>query len=428
MKKRCVTTYTAQIAKALLTAAFFFVLIFFGCRKKQSIDDIYISSRGSQISALPQLQVRILLEENLTNCVFETPARFSITCPSSSILKATFEPTKEPAAIEVYNGRIYLGGWSCTSSEITITPIEPQFFSLNNYSYRGNLRIMLRADANSFDIINQLPIEPYLAGVIGAEMPSYWESAALEAQTIAARTYCLYIQNRFGLKRSWDIRRTQANQVYRGMAAENGRIWQVVNKTKGLVLTCKTADGNYDIFPTYYSSSCAGHTENSANVFGDSYESLVGVYCHYCEKTAKPKDFSWTPAAFKKTYVNKRLITRYPKLKELDGIVSIAPAAASKYKNLERLTKVKLTGSNGKTDFLRAEDLRLAIDPSGFKIKSSSFEIADDNESWSFKNGKGFGHGVGLCQCGAEGLARNKKTAEEILLYYYPNSKIKKIQ
>jgi len=418
---------SAEISKALFTALLSVLLIFSGCRKKTPAPDSYDANLISRLYGRSEISVHILLEENIIDCLFETAGAFSITCPENLIPKASFEKTVEPVKIELRNGNISFGGWMCTASEIIITTDEPHIFTLNNSAYRGNLRLILRPDANSFDVINQLAIEPYLAGVIGAEMPSYWEAAALEAQTITARTYCLYIQNRFGRNRNWDLRRTQANQVYRGISAESPRIWRAVNQTIGLVLTCRVSDGNYDIFPTYYSSSCGGHTENSANVFGDSFEALVGVKCTYCKSTARAKDFNWPDVSFKKSFVNDRLTARYPKLKELETIVNISPASQSDYDDFTRLTRFRLAGSNGKVDFLRAEDFRLAIDSTGMKIKSTGFELKESNENWIFTKGRGFGHGVGFCQCGAQAMAREQKNAEEILMYYYPCSKLKKI-
>ncbi len=396
------------------------LLIFAGCRKKQPVQTTV------EIDVTLQPVIRVLLEENIRRCSFESSSSFSIECPGANISKAKLEKPKEATTIELRDGRISLADWVVPAGQINIRPDEGTF-TLNGQGYRGELKIIIRADANHFDAVNHVALEPYLAGVIGAEMPGYWELEALKAQTIAARTYCLYIKERFGQNRHWDLRKTQANQVYRGIAAESNRIWQAVNQTAALVLTCKDSDGNEDIFPAYYGSVCAGHTENSKNVFGDSFDALVGVRCPYCKTVAKPKMLYWPTVNYKKSEISSRLIERYPSLKELGGITAIRASAKSEYKNLSRVTKVELAGANGKTDWLRGEDFRLAIDPTGLKIKSAAFEIRNVEDNWSFARGKGFGHGVGLCQCGAQAMARKKKAAAQIIEYYYPNSKMKKI-
>ena len=255
-------------------------------------------------------------------------------------------------------------------------------------------------------------------------MPVYWEAAALDAQAIAARTYCLYIKNRFGKGRSWDVSKTQANQVYRGVSAETSRVWDAVNNTKGQVLMCSDPDGAENIFPTYYGSNCGGHTENSKNVFGESFAPLIGVDCDYCKKVAKPKYFFWPTVQLDKDEVSTRLIERYPQLKKLEKIKNITVVAQSDYGQFSRLTRIKLTGSNGKTDSVRAEDLRLCLDPTGRKLRSTICKISNRGNKWAFGSGRGWGHGVGMCQCGAEGMARQGKTSEQILSYYYPGSKI----
>jgi stage II sporulation protein D len=124
--------------------------------------------------------------------------------------------------------------------------------------------------------------------------------------------------------------------------------------------------------------------------------------------------------------VTKNILDKYPALIELGQIVKIEPSKESKYdNNFRRIVSVKLTGSTGKTAFLRAEDLRLAIDPSGAKIQSTCCTIVSLKDEFIFIAGKGFGHGVGLCQYGSREMARQGKTTEQILSYYYPNSRLK---
>ena len=96
----------------------------------------------------------------------------------------------------------------------------------------------------------------------------------------------------------------------------------------------------------------------------------------------------------------------------------------SDYGQFSRLTKIKLVGTTGKTDTLRAEDLRLAIDSSGRRIKSTVCHVVPWGDGWAFLSGRGWGHGVGMCQCGAEGMARGGSSAEEILQHYYPGAQI----
>jgi len=373
----------------------------------------------------PQFWVRVLLLNDTTSCTLKANCSFSIIDVQDQTTIRN-DRIGIPIKTQISNGKIVVAENSFTAKEIIIFPDKPHIFNLNGQDYRGKLKLIINSDGNSFDAINLVPPEAYLAGVIGAEMPDYWEPQALKAQAIAARTYCWYIKKHFGNTRQWDIRKTQSHQVYLGVKAESAQVWDALDSTHGKILACKQTSGTDDVFPAYYSSTCGGYTENSQYVFGDSFEPLTGVPCPYCRDVAKPKFFFWPMIQIDKTDVTKRLLERYPRLKQLGEITDIQSARQSNYNGFSRLTSIKLVGSTGKSDFLRAEDFRLTIDPSGRKLKSAIFQIENTADKWTFLSGRGFGHGVGMCQCGAESMARKSKTAEQILFYYFPNSKIRK--
>lgn len=178
------------------------------------------------------------------------------------------------------------------------------------------------------------------------------------------------------------------------------------------------------LFPTYYSSVCGGHTTDSEDVFGDSFEPLKGVACPYCKDVARLGLFFWPMAQFDRQTVTRQLAGRYPKLEALGEIKDIVVTGNRDYGQFSRLTRCKLVGATGKTDTLRGEDLRLALDPTGRKIKSTACRLVRWGDGWAFLSGRGWGHGVGMCQCGAEGLARGGSDAAGILRYYYPGSEI----
>jgi stage II sporulation protein D len=375
----------------------------------------------------PQFWIRVLLLGNTEACTLKVESPFVVLDAQTKSTEAYFNQSDAPAEVIISDGRMVVSGRVFTSEQIIIFPDEPHIFNLNGDDYRGKLELILNPDSNSFDAINLVPLEPYLAGVISAEMPNYWEPEALKAQAIAARTYCLYIKEHFGDERNWDVTKTQANQRYLGVAAESAQVWQAVNQTHGQVLVCKHTNGTKGLFPAYYGSSCGGHTEDSKNVFGDSFEPLGGVPCSYCESVAKADFFFWPTVWFDKAIIAERLLKRYPRLVKLGEITDINSTEQSDYGGYSRLTRIEIGGSSGKRDFLRAEDFRLAIDPSGQVIKSAICQIVDMGDKLAFVQGRGFGHGVGMCQCGAEGMAREGKTAKQILLYYYPGSKIKRV-
>jgi stage II sporulation protein D len=411
-----------HLPRGAIAVVAFLLALLGGCKGRR------LATPTVQMDIDAPLWVRVLLLDDVTACTLKTDWPFCVldgrTDLQTPAVRARFEQAGVPASIQITNGQIIIAGQSFADDPIVILPDEPHIFNLDGNDYRGKLKLIVNPDGASFDVINLVPPEPYLAGVVGAEMPGYWEMEALKAQAIAARTYCFYIKRRFGVNRDWDLKQTAAHQVYRGMSAESAQIWEAVNQTKGQVLSCKQADGTEAILPAYYSSTCGGHTENSENVFGDSFETLIGVRCPFCQDVAKPKYFFWPMVQFDKANVTARLLERYPTLKALGRITGIRAAGQTDYGDFVRLTNIKLVGSTGKSDFLRAEDFRLALDPTGRKFRSTACQIVDLGNKWAFLSGRGWGHGVGLCQCGAEGMARKGQKAEQILAYYYPASRI----
>ena len=362
--------------------------------------------------------IRVLLFSKIDSCQVETSAGFTVELLDGA--KKTFNSGDDFQITCDANG-FKVGTDIFPGGQILIRPGEPYIFAINGMKFRGNLRFVAFEDGR-FDAVNVVPIEAYLNGVIGAEMPRYWKAEALKVQAITSRTYCLYYKNTYGTDRHYDIRRTQANQVYMGLAKEYNATRNAAHETRGQVLT----SGNR-VFPAYFGSSCGGHTEDSSEVFGKYFESVKGVACPYCVDVARKSQFFWKPAEFTTEELTSRLAERYESVKPLGEIVGIEPRRRSDYGQYSRWTSVRLIGAAGKSITLRGEDFRLALDPTGLKIKSTIFELTKIKGKWVFYGGRGFGHGVGLCQCGTEKLAKDGKTATEILKYYYPGAEITKI-
>jgi len=408
----------------LMILAILCCLVFIsGCRKTKPVG----ITRFMDIPE--QYLIRVLLLNDANTCRFKIGSQFDLFDINTGILQVRIDRPKETFDISFDQGQMHFGYITFPKEPMLIKTTQPNIFNINGADYRGNIQIVPNSDSNTFDVINIVPIEPYLASVVGSEMPSYWEPTALEAQAVAARTYCLYIKQKFGQSRHWDLKKTQANQAYNGVAAESSQVWQAVNKTKAIVLTTNRNNNTNQIFPTYFCSSCGGHTENASNVFGgEDIAPLRGVKCPYCKKIAKKSFYKWSKVEYDKKMVSDKLISRYSSLGRLKSINQIKPLDQSKYDDFTRITMIEVSGPNDVTDRLRAEDFRLALDPSGMKLKSAAFEISSTKDNWVFSKGRGFGHSVGLCQCGAQQLARKGKSGQQILQYYYPESIITRLE
>ena len=347
-----------------------------------------------------------------------------------------------------YSLRLNHGRWFVTRQDIKTIGITDSAFVINadqieteiypngiislwlqgskKVRYRGSIRLV-PTGPKRFEIINVVDVEDYLLGVVGAEMYSHWHKSALRAQCIASRTYALYqvyMRKVDGLssgnKKFWDLRNTQASQVYAGLAAENQRITQAVRETAGIVLAYGPK-GREKIFSTYYSAICGGHTQDAANVFGQDIGPLSGRPCDYCKKIAPREKYNWPSVTINKESLSKLLISRYPKFAELEKIVGVKIAGKSNYGRAER---IELTGSNQKRAYLPAKDFRLVVYRAGKKLLSSWYRMVDLGRTVRFENGRGWGHGVGLCQWGTQQMAKEGKSSVEILEYYYPGAEL----
>lgn len=383
-----------------------------GCGKRDTVEPTV------GINSPERTWVRVLLFGNLREWTLETPAGFTAEGVENGA--AVDFSSSEAMEMGLVSGRIRIGQ-HLLCEDVVLRPEEPHYFVIDGQGFRGNLHLKVNENGDGVTAINHVPLESYLLGVVGAEMHSYWEPEALKAQAVAARTYCLAIQSRFGSRRAWDVTRTQANQVYNGLAAENSRIRQAVLETTGQILVAPGSAGRDVLFPAYYSSSCGGHTEESRYVFGEDIVPLAGVACSWCESVARRKDFFWGPVFYPMAAVSDRLIARYPSLERLERIADVEVV---RHGAMDRITQVRLIGSNGQKDTLRGEDFRLSLDPTGRGLKSTLVTMSKSRNGLLFENGRGFGHGVGLCQCGAQGLARQGRDYADILLFYYPDSRL----
>ncbi len=408
------------VAAVLVLAAVFFVF----WRPGKSADALPFGFDIADVHSGPV--IRVLLFDKLNKCMFRVESDFELL-DDNDVMLCRFSRTRgDVYAVCDANGW-QIGTESYRPGNISIMPSDG-IFTLNGQRFRGRLKLIADVNSGTFQAINYLPIEQYLAGVIGAEMPDYWEFDALQAQAVAARSYAMHITRRFGVSRNYDLSRTQANQVYAGIAAESTRTILAIKKTLGTVLTYRDGKEQRQILPAYYASVCGGHTEDAAMVFGEQAGVVPGVRCRFCRYVAQKEFYKWPPVEYDINDISRRIIARYSSLKKLGDIKQILIKRASDYGRFQRITMVRLTGSDGVSDaLLRGEDFRLAVDPTGNKIRSAAFDIKIENGKALFYKGRGFGHGVGLCQCGAQRMAAKGADYRKILRHYYPAAKLEKI-
>jgi stage II sporulation protein D len=312
-----------------------------------------------------------------------------------------------------------IGNQYLDAAHVRFTPQRDAAIIVNGRTYRGALRV--RREGGGLVPINELDIEEYLAGVLRGEMPRHFHPQAQRAQVVAARTYVLYQKVTAGTRRDYDVLADESSQVYLGVRGEDPAARAAVHDTYGEVCLLRR-DGEERIFCTYYSSVCGGVTQ-SVTDFRPSDPAVPplagGVVCRHCSGAPR---YKWGPVTLTKAEMTKRIFARYPRLTHLGQIMRIAATAESRD---GRVTRMRLTGSGGATAELVGEDFRLCM--GGHTLRSTNFRMNDTGEAVRFTDGRGFGHGVGICQYGADGRAKHGENYRAILLHYYPGASIEKI-
>ncbi len=277
---------------------------------------------------------------------------------------------------------------------------------VNNRMLRGHLEIA-NIDNSHLIVINEINLESYVAGLVNAEMPHNWPVEALKAQAVVARTYALWQKDRH-LNAYYDMDAGFMDQVYIGANSEDNKGWQAVNATYGQIIT-------YDNNPilAMYHSICGGETENSEDAIGYKYPYLRAVKCNFC-RTAP--GFRWKYTISFGSLAERLIVKGY-------NLSSVYGFEVLKRSRTDRVMVARVITDHGNID-LDGPLLRRVI---GYeKLRSTLFRTNVKDGEILFR-GTGFGHGVGMCQWGAYGMAKKGYNYQQIIHYYYKNVEIKRI-
>lgn len=347
-------------------------------------------------------------------------APFTVVETASGKTFADSQPPVSRATVRAASGAgIELGEKLIPSDDITITPSRDAAIVLNDKTYRGTLRIQRVSGGLTFT--NHVDLESYLRGVLRGELPRYFHMESFKAQCVAARTYALYSKRFKPAGATFDVYDDEGSQVYNGVSMEDAATNRAVEETHGEVAFC-TFNGKEDIFCTYYSSCCGGVSQHVNNVKprDPAVPPLAGgVACNDCFVAPR---YRWGPVTISRTDLTNKIVARYPSIKRLGTITDVK---SHKQTPAGRHISIDLVGSGGDQETLMAEDFRLCM--GGRLVKSTHFKIEKTADGFKFSEGRGFGHGMGLCQYGMETKARKGMSYREILATYYPQSTIKRL-
>ncbi|MDP7163216.1 MAG: SpoIID/LytB domain-containing protein [Phycisphaerae bacterium] len=363
--------------------------------------------------------IRVLLMGGPVERVFIiAPGGCRIAADGQTILE-TSRPFG-PAVIRRIGRSWQLGNRVLAAKCLVVTPMA-QAVTLGSKAYRGELHLYARD--RKFIVVNHLDVESYLAGVLAKELYPNWHVEAYRAQAVAARTFAMYHMLTSGPGRDYDLGDMIASQVYGGLSGETAKARRAAWDTFGQLLTV-AQEGEQRVFMAQYSSSCGGWV-NPAEVLRDGadFEPLRGgQQCLHCTASRR---YRWGTVRVAKDEICRVLQKRSPPVRAIGGLAEIRVVSQLPH---GRPVWLDLIGTNGRSMPIRAEKIRLALlfggSAAGKTLYSMNCSIVDTGRWVEFRQGRGFGHGVGMCQFGTQGKALTGWKAGKILEFYYPGAKI----
>ncbi|GIV14884.1 MAG: stage II sporulation protein D [Armatimonadota bacterium] len=339
-----------------------------------------------------------------------TPLRISSDSPwrATGAGETCVIPAGEIATVERNDTQLTLraGDKSLRAEEWTLEGGAPLSLSNaqdhNGRSYRGKLLLYVRK--GKLQVVNVLPLEDYLLGVVPLEMPPGFPTEALKAQAIAARSWTVRNRHKHEAD-SVDICDGTHCQVYGGVAAERETTTLAVRDTTGLIMI--NGDAPVD---GAYTADCGGQpaSNNSANTPPADRDESGRDYC-----AANPRHHWSLGFAF---------LEVWQAAAEKDSAQQIPKG--------ENDVQIMQTDASGRVVMLRVRWGEQTYEVSGARLRdrlslpSTLFSVRLDQGNTVVFEGSGSGHGNGLCQWGAAGRARAGQKAEDILHSYYPGAQI----
>ena len=312
-------------------------------------------------------------------------------------------------------------------------PLESRF-AWRGHHYTGRLMVF-RNSRSAFTVVNVLPLERYLAGVVPPEIgkPGADGAQAVKAQAVAARTYSLYYLGRWAAE-GFDLYGTVEDQVYGGLEAEDAGTTALIQSTRGLALV----SGGQPL-RAMYSSSCGGMLASLDEAFHSP--PVPYLFAHRDRSPDQRPEESFCSAAWAYRWHEEWSMEEFesivaqfgpPEWRAEDGqlrgrVLDVRVAERSASGRVKRL-EIETTAGTYSLDEMRIRET-LRRPASGHPLlRSTLFRIGVDYDGGTparvVANGAGNGHGVGMCQFGARAMSAHGYLFEQILLHYYRGAQI----
>ncbi len=358
-------------------------------------------------------QIRVLVSETrAANVTVQGPCRV-VDARGNSLFSDTSAISIKITADSQQPEAVLLSGRSAPSG-CRILPRTSGTIQIDGKGYAGSLTLLNRS--GKVLLISNLDIEEYLPGVLSGELFPKFHIEAYKAQAVAARTYALY-QKFANPKPDYDVTSNTASQMYVGAGSD--KAVEAVRATFGRVLTWSSPTGE-KMFCPFYSSTCGGETSpvNYLQAVQPIPPLAGGVQCTSCTHA---KYYTWEPVHFSRAELTQKLRAKYPLFTSIGQIQRIEPVETTPG---GRILWLQLLDGNGGCVKMRASQFRLTVGPG--VLRSTWCHIENAADGFTFTGGRGFGHGVGMCQFGADGLGQAGSSYKAILAHYYPASHITK--
>ena len=318
--------------------------------------------------------------------------KYKISAPGTLAVKA------------LSGGKIQVGTLQ-SNKTIVLEPALNTLLSWDNNSYSG--KIFIIPAGNTFHLVEYVPLETYLYGVLPYEMSHTWPLEALKAQAVAARTYTLKSLENVK-NQHFDLYSDVRSQMYKGGGKQYDSVKQAVDQTRGEVLTYQDK-----LFFTYYHANCGGGTDDVRS-WNPSLTSIKPLSGASCKTDSHSQSYKW------QMNLPRAKVENYAKTVGLSGTLKSIKIARKT--DTGRATNLTIRTSKG-SKTVPCGKFRLATGIRSCKITKLSVRKKDVHFE-----GKGYGHGIGMCQDGANGMAKDGKNYKKILKNYYPGAELQKIQ
>lgn len=246
-------------------------------------------------------------------------------------------------------------------------------------------------------LVNSLPLEDYVKGVVKAELGRQWGEEALKAQAVASRTYVLSRLKR-ATRPEYHVTSSVLHQVYRGLNSDVD-VEGAVDSTRAEVLTFKGK-----LIEAFYHSTSVGSTELPENVWGNPLEYLPSVKA----------SGRLSPYAF---WSRKVALRDFERAMDIEGLKDIKVLSRTAPGRADDVALVM----DSSQKLVKATELRKRM---GWRVLPSTDFTVHVEGGEAMIEGKGYGHGVGLCQWTALEMAMQGKNYKEILAHFYPGAEI----